>query len=86
MWLVQRDDMMWEESRSHYMMSSYIRPMLLWASVIVLCRAFEPIVLDSVASQAIKQRFTNFVRSLATVLTFAFCTARYDAAGRGRST
>ena len=67
---------MWDESRSRYIMASYIRPLLLWASVIVLCRAFEPIILDSVASQAIKQRFTSFVRSLTTVITFAFCTAR----------
>lgn len=42
-----------------------------------LNRAFDPVVLSTHASQAIKQRFVNFVRSLSTVLAFAFCTARY---------
>ena len=42
----------------------------------VLFRAFDPVVLSSERSQAIKQRFVNFVRSLSTVLAFAYCTNR----------
>ncbi|XP_024386210.1 uncharacterized protein [Physcomitrium patens] len=41
----------------------------------LLKRAFDPVVLGTEASQAIKQRFVNFIRSLSTVLAFAFCTA-----------
>jgi hypothetical protein len=52
-----------------------MRPVLLWIGIILICRAFDPVVLATEESHAIKQRFVNFVQSLATVLAFAFCTA-----------
>eukprot|EP00850_Spirogloea_muscicola_P012755 SM000084S23091 [mRNA] locus=s84:35311:38401:+ [translate_table: standard] len=71
----QQDAASWEDSRTHYIFTSYVRPLLVWAATIALCRGLEPIQLASPPSQAIKERFLNFVRSLATVLAFAFCTA-----------
>lgn len=71
----ERNDKKWDESRTHNILSSYMRPILLWIGIILICRAFDPVVLATEASQAIKQRFVNFIRSLSTVLAFAFCTA-----------
>lgn len=71
----QKDDRHWKEGNTRYILTSYLRPLLLWIAVILICRAFDPVVLSTEASQAIKQRFLNFVRSLSTVLAFAYCTA-----------
>ena len=40
-------------------------------------RDLDPLVLPSETSQAIKQRRLSFVRSLSTVLTFAYCSSRW---------
>ncbi|GKE28668.1 hypothetical protein Tco_1444052, partial [Tanacetum coccineum] len=36
-------------------------------------RVLEPVILPYAPSQAVKQRLLNFVRSLSTVLAFAYC-------------
>ncbi|XP_062099136.1 mechanosensitive ion channel protein 3, chloroplastic-like isoform X2 [Humulus lupulus] len=68
-----RTDSSWKKSSSHYVMTSYIQPLLLWTGATLICRALDPVVLSSEASQAVKQRLLNFVRSLSTVLAFAYC-------------
>lgn len=68
-----RTDSNWKKSRSHYVMTSYIQPLLLWTGATLLCRALDPVVLPTEASQAVKQRLLNFIRSLSTVLAFAYC-------------
>ncbi|CAM6114783.1 unnamed protein product [Calypogeia fissa] len=73
----KKEDVKWSSSRTQHIMSSYVRPLLLWIGVIVICRAFDPVVLSSEASHAVKGRFINFVRSLSTVLAFAFCTTSF---------
>ncbi|CAL8106453.1 unnamed protein product [Prunus armeniaca] len=70
---LQRNDSTWNKSRSHYVMNSYLRPLLLWTGATLMCRALDPVVLPSEASQAVKQRLINFVQSLSTVLAFAYC-------------
>ncbi|GJV91720.1 mechanosensitive ion channel protein 2, chloroplastic-like protein [Tanacetum coccineum] len=40
-------------------------------------RVLEPVILPSAPSQAVKQRLLNFVRSLSTVLAFAYCLLRW---------
>ncbi|CAA6657790.1 unnamed protein product [Spirodela intermedia] len=71
--LLKRNDNNWTKSRTYYIFTSYIRPLLLWSSVIFICRVLNPVTLPSEASQVVKQRLLNFVRSLSTVLTFSFC-------------
>lgn len=39
-------------------------------------RELDPLVLPSETSQGVKQRVLNFVRSLSTVLAFAYCSSR----------
>jgi hypothetical protein len=39
-------------------------------------RGLDPVVLPSAASQAVKMRLINFVRSLSTVLAFAYILTR----------
>ncbi|KAL2642785.1 hypothetical protein R1flu_010372 [Riccia fluitans] len=73
----KKEDSKWSTSRTQHVTASYIRPVLLWLAVIWLCRAFDPVVLSTEASHAIKERFVNFVRSLSTVLAFAYCTASF---------
>ncbi|PON91617.1 Mechanosensitive ion channel [Trema orientale] len=68
-----RTDSSWKKSRSHYVMASYLQPLLLWTGATLICRALDPVVLPSEASQAVKQRLLNFVQSLSTVLAFAYC-------------
>ncbi|KAL5559976.1 hypothetical protein UlMin_036187 [Ulmus minor] len=68
-----RTDNSWKKSSSHYVMTSYLQPLLLWSGAALLCRAFDPVVLPSATSQAVKQRLLNFVRALSTVLAFAYC-------------
>ncbi|KAJ7965815.1 Mechanosensitive ion channel protein chloroplastic-like [Quillaja saponaria] len=62
-----------KKSSSHYVMTSYLQPLLLWTGATLICRALDPVVLPSEASQVVKQRLLNFVRSLSTVLAFAYC-------------
>ncbi|KAJ8440069.1 hypothetical protein Cgig2_025268 [Carnegiea gigantea] len=42
-------------------------------AAVILCRALDPVILPTEASQAIKQRLLHFLRSLSTVLAFAYC-------------
>ncbi|XP_050251184.1 mechanosensitive ion channel protein 3, chloroplastic-like isoform X1 [Quercus robur] len=70
---LNRTDSSWKKSSTHYVMTSYLQPLLLWTGAILICRALDPVVLPSEASQAVKQRLLNFVRSLSTVLAFAYC-------------
>ncbi|XVE95184.1 hypothetical protein REPUB_Repub02eG0074600 [Reevesia pubescens] len=71
--LFHRSNSSWKKSRTHHIMSYYLRPMLLWTGATLICRALDPVVLPSEASQAVKQRFVHFVRSLSTVLAFSYC-------------
>ncbi|MCO5564800.1 hypothetical protein L7F22_018468 [Adiantum nelumboides] len=72
--VLKEEDSSWKDSQMHLILRSFVRPLLLWVGVIFVCRAFDPLVLSTEASQAIKQRFLNFVRSLSTVLAFAQCS------------
>lgn len=102
--VLQKSDNTWKKSRTNYIMSSYLQPLLLWTGAMLICRYFEevkslrrcycdnqlmllndlhvsraldPLILQSEASQAVKQRLLNFVQSLSTVLAFAYCLSRY---------
>ncbi|XP_042508306.1 mechanosensitive ion channel protein 2, chloroplastic-like [Macadamia integrifolia] len=70
---LHKSDSSWKKSSTHYFMASYVQPLLLWTGATLICRALDPVVLPSEASQAVKQRLLNFVRSLSTVLAFAYC-------------
>lgn len=63
----------WEKSSTRYVTTSYVQPLLLWTGALLVCRALDPVVLPTAASQLVKQRLLNFVRSLSTVLAFAYC-------------
>lgn len=67
------NDSNWKRSSTYYILTSYLQPLLLWTGAILICRVLDPVILLSEASQAIKQRLLNFVRSLSTVLAFAYC-------------
>nr|KYP66340.1 MscS family inner membrane protein ynaI [Cajanus cajan] len=69
----QRSDNSWKKSTTHYIVTSYLRPLLLWTGAILICRALEPLILPSESGQVVKERLLNFVRSLSTVLAFAYC-------------
>lgn len=69
----QRSDNSWKKSTTHYIVTSYLRPLLLWTGAVLICRAFEPVILPTEASQAVKERLLNFVKSLSTVVAFAYC-------------
>ncbi|XP_044481473.1 mechanosensitive ion channel protein 2, chloroplastic-like isoform X2 [Mangifera indica] len=71
--LLHKSDSNWKRSRTHYVMTSYIQPLLLWSGAILLCRTLDPVVLPTEAIQAVKLRSLNFIRSLSTVLAFAYC-------------
>ncbi|KAK2659916.1 hypothetical protein Ddye_006449 [Dipteronia dyeriana] len=70
---LNKTDSNWKKSSTHYVLTSYLQPLLLWTGATLICRALDPVVLPSEASQAVKQRLLNFVRSLSTVLAFAYC-------------
>ncbi|CAL1372199.1 unnamed protein product [Linum trigynum] len=57
----------------YYAITTYLKPLLLWTGAILICRALDPVVLPSQASEAVKQRLLTFVQSLSTVLAFAYC-------------
>ncbi|KAJ7943728.1 mechanosensitive ion channel protein 2, chloroplastic [Quillaja saponaria] len=63
----------WKKSHTYYVTASYLQPLLLWTGAILICRALDPVVLHTEAAQLVKQRLLNFVRSLSTVLAFAYC-------------
>ncbi|GER27300.1 MSCS-like 2 [Striga asiatica] len=67
------NDNSWIKSSTYHVTTSYVQPLLLWAGAIFICRALDPVTLPSQASQIVKQRLLNFVRSLSTVLAFAQC-------------
>ncbi|MBA0851129.1 hypothetical protein Goshw_013703 [Gossypium schwendimanii] len=71
--VLHRSDNSWKKSRTHYVTTSYIQPLLLWTGAILICRTLDPLVLPTEASQLVKQRLLNFVQSLSTVLAFAYC-------------
>ncbi|XP_030455196.1 mechanosensitive ion channel protein 3, chloroplastic-like [Syzygium oleosum] len=70
---LHKNDNSWQKSSTHYVMTSYLQPLIVWTGVTLICRALDPVVLPTEASQAVKQRLLIFVRSLSTVLAFAFC-------------
>ncbi|KAF5738031.1 mechanosensitive ion channel protein 2 chloroplastic [Tripterygium wilfordii] len=73
--LLHKNDNSWKKSGTYYVMTSYIQPLLLWTGAILICRALDPMVLPTESSQVVKQRLLNFVRSLSTVLAFAYCSS-----------
>ncbi|KAK7410462.1 hypothetical protein VNO78_01261 [Psophocarpus tetragonolobus] len=70
-----RTDRSWKKSSSQYILTSCFQPLLLWTGVMLICRDLDPLVLPSETIQAMKQRLLSFVRSLSTVLTFAYCSS-----------
>ncbi|XVF64892.1 hypothetical protein PTKIN_Ptkin09bG0203400 [Pterospermum kingtungense] len=71
--IFHRSNSSWNKSKTHHIMSYYLRPVLLLTGVTLICRALDPVVLPSEASHAVKQRLVNFVRSLSMVLAFSYC-------------
>ncbi|KAG9440704.1 hypothetical protein H6P81_020869 [Aristolochia fimbriata] len=69
----QKNDSNWKKSKTYNVTTSYVQPLLLWAGATLICRVLDPVILPAEASQIVKQRLLNFVRSLSTVLTFAYC-------------
>lgn len=70
---LHKTDSSWKRSTTNYVLTSYLQPILLWTGAILICRALDPIVMSTEASQLVKQRSLNFVKSLSTVLAFACC-------------
>ncbi|KAF5942694.1 hypothetical protein HYC85_020336 [Camellia sinensis] len=70
---LHKSDSSWKKSSSHDLMTSYLQPLLLWTGTTLTCRVLDPIILPAEASQAVKQRLLDFIRSLSTVLAFAYC-------------
>ncbi|WOL20379.1 mechanosensitive ion channel protein 3, chloroplastic-like [Canna indica] len=68
-----RNDSNWKKSKTYYISTLYVQPILLWTGTILICRVLDPLVLPSEASQAVKIRFLNFIRSLSTVLAITYC-------------
>ncbi|GAB4847219.1 hypothetical protein Ancab_026228 [Ancistrocladus abbreviatus] len=71
--LLHKSDSSWRKSTAHYVMTSYLQPILLWTGATLICRALDPVVMPSEASQLVKQRLLIFIKSLSTVLAFAYC-------------
>ncbi|XP_009131165.2 mechanosensitive ion channel protein 2, chloroplastic [Brassica rapa] len=69
----KKNDNGWKKSGTYRVMTSYVQPLLLWLGALFICRALDPVVLPTEASKIVKDRLLNFVRSLSTVLTFAYC-------------
>ncbi|XP_073154898.1 mechanosensitive ion channel protein 2, chloroplastic-like [Henckelia pumila] len=70
---LNKNDSSWKKSTTYHATTSYIQPLLLWVGAIFICRTLDPMVLPTEAGQLVKQRLLNFVRSLSTVLAFAYC-------------
>ncbi|KAG8062632.1 hypothetical protein GUJ93_ZPchr0003g18314 [Zizania palustris] len=62
----------WKKSPTYLISTSYLQPLLLWTGATLICRALDPVVLPTAASQAVKTRLVTFVRSLSTVLAIAY--------------
>ncbi|ESQ41000.1 hypothetical protein EUTSA_v10012873mg [Eutrema salsugineum] len=71
--LLNKNDNGWKKSGTYHVMTSYVQPLLLWLGALFICRALDPVVLPTEASKIVKDRLLNFVRSLSTVLAFAYC-------------
>ncbi|KAF8115803.1 hypothetical protein N665_0025s0251 [Sinapis alba] len=71
--LLNKNDNGWKKSGTYHIMTSYVQPLLLWLGALFICRALDPVVLPTEASKIVKDRLLNFVRSLSTVLAFAYC-------------
>ncbi|XP_042452357.1 mechanosensitive ion channel protein 2, chloroplastic-like isoform X1 [Zingiber officinale] len=67
------NDSNWKKSKTYYISTSYVQPLLLWTGTMLICRFLDPVVLPSEASQIVKNRFLNFIRSLSSVLAIAYC-------------
>lgn len=67
------NDTNWKKSRTYHISTLYVQPLLLWSGTIIICSILDRVVLPSEVSQAVKIRFLNFVKSLSTVLTVAYC-------------
>ncbi|KNA09929.1 hypothetical protein SOVF_149040 isoform A [Spinacia oleracea] len=70
---LQKTDSSWKRSTTNYVLTSYLQPILLWTGAFLICRALDPVVMPTDAGQLVKQRSLNFVKSLSTVLAFAYC-------------
>ncbi|XP_057251566.1 mechanosensitive ion channel protein 2, chloroplastic isoform X2 [Beta vulgaris subsp. vulgaris] len=70
---LHKSDNSWKKSTTKYVLTSYLQPIFLWTSAVLICRTLNPIVMPTEASQLVKQRILNFVMSLSTVLAFAYC-------------
>ncbi|KAL5556557.1 hypothetical protein UlMin_038793 [Ulmus minor] len=75
--ILKKSDNSWKKSNTYYITTSYLQPLLLWSGAALVCRALDPIILPTEASQIVKQRLLNFVRSLSTVLAFAYCLSSF---------
>ncbi|CAH2073235.1 unnamed protein product [Thlaspi arvense] len=71
--LLNKNDNGWKKSGTYHVMTSYVQPLLLWLGALFICRALDPVVVPTEASKIVKDRLLNFVRSLSTVLAFAYC-------------
>ncbi|GAB2232413.1 hypothetical protein Droror1_Dr00011445 [Drosera rotundifolia] len=71
--VLNKPETSWKKSGMHYVMTTYIQPLLLWTGAMLICRALDPILLPTEASQVVKQRLLRFVQSLSTVVAFAYC-------------
>ncbi|KAG6533089.1 hypothetical protein ZIOFF_006950 [Zingiber officinale] len=71
------NDSNWKKSKTYYISTSYVKPLLIWTGTMLICRFLDPVVLPSEASQIIKKRFLNFVRSLSSVLAIAYCFSSF---------
>ncbi|WOK95445.1 mechanosensitive ion channel protein 3, chloroplastic-like [Canna indica] len=72
-----RNDNNWKKSKTYYISTSYIQPLLIWTGTMCICRFLDPIVLPSEVSQQVKLRFLSFVKSLSTVLAVAYCLSSF---------
>ncbi|KAK9050248.1 hypothetical protein SSX86_030781 [Deinandra increscens subsp. villosa] len=73
--LLHKSDGSWGKSNTHYVMTSYLQPLLLWTGTILICRALDSVVLPSEANQIVKIRLLTFVKSISTVLALAYCSS-----------
>ncbi|KAL6582950.1 hypothetical protein OROMI_005028 [Orobanche minor] len=71
--ILNKTDNNWKKSGAYQVTNSYIQPLLLWIGAILICRALDPMILPTEAGQIVKQRLLTFVRTLSTVLAFAYC-------------
>nr|GFB48670.1 hypothetical protein [Tanacetum cinerariifolium] len=68
---LQKNDNSWAKSKEHQVMKSYIRPLLLWGGVVLICRVLKPVILHSSTKpscQATASEFCSFI-----VYSFGIC-------------